>query len=153
MDGCHRLRAGEFVGVPTFSRNLMNRTDFSRARISKGKLFVFTPLQASLPLPASPPRLSLRILFPGSTENFVNETEIFSNSKNYLINLINPYLISKRVCLCIVFSVLCTFTSLHFLHLSFYILLLLLSSLLLYDNYFQLSIHIFDISSINILLV
>lgn len=41
MDECRGLRGGGHAGVPTFSRNLMNRTDFSRARISKGRLFVF----------------------------------------------------------------------------------------------------------------
>lgn len=72
MDGCHRPRAGEFVGVPTFSRNLMNRTDFSRARISEGKLFVFALpvvdfLSVSLFLVYSLPWI----------ESFINETQDF----------------------------------------------------------------------------
>lgn len=52
---------GGFVRVPTFSRNLMNRTDFSQARISKGKLFVFAPSLISAH--------SLPVLFSGSAKS------------------------------------------------------------------------------------
>jgi len=65
--------------VPTFSRNLMNRTDFSRARISKGKLFVFA-LPSTLSLSLSLSLSFCPALFSGPLESFARDENAFSLS-------------------------------------------------------------------------